>query len=109
MPKYRMIALTRPIEGKDAEYNEWYQNVHMPEVVSMKGFTGARRFKLAQHIQGADSFPYAAIYDIETDNLGAMLGQFGEAAASGKMSRSEAMDYASASMSIYEEFGDEVT
>jgi hypothetical protein len=107
MPKYKMIALTRPIEGKEAEYNEWYQNVHLREVVSFPGFTGARRYKHVQQM-GGEAYPYAAIYDIETDDLGAVLGAFGQAAATGKMSRSEAMDYPAAAMAIFEEFGPEV-
>ena len=108
MPRYKMIAGSRPVAGREDDFNVWYDNEHLPQVVALKGFTKARRLKLAQHVQGAESAPYAAIYEIETDNLGAVLGQFGEAAASGRLTRSDAMDYASASLAIYEEFGDEL-
>ncbi len=108
MPTYKMIALTRSVEGRDDAYNDWYQNVHIPEIVALDGFTGAQRYKLGQHIQGEAQFPYAAIYTIEADDVGAVLGQFGAASASGKLTRSDAMDYASANMAIFEEFGPEV-
>jgi hypothetical protein len=107
MAKYRMIAFSRPIEGRENDYNEWYQNVHMPQVVSLDGFVSARRYKLAQHLQGEASLPYAAIYKIETDDLGTMLGHFVAAAKSGQLRRSDAVDYAASQMGIFEEFGEE--
>jgi len=39
MAKYKMVTLTNPVEGREEAYNDWYQNVHLPEVVAYKGVT----------------------------------------------------------------------
>lgn len=65
--KSLFIALTNPVEGKDAEYNDWYTNTHLDEVVAVKGFISARRYKLAQAQYIKDQpFQYVAIYEVES-------------------------------------------
>jgi len=31
------IVFSNPFEGKDDEFNEWYDNVHLPQVLAMPG------------------------------------------------------------------------
>jgi hypothetical protein len=38
MPKHLMLVLTNPVEGKDAEYNEWYTNTHLPDILRWTAF-----------------------------------------------------------------------
>jgi hypothetical protein len=80
MAKHVLIALTSPVEGKEDEYNRWYNEIHIPEILSVPGITSARRFrvKVAQ-IPGAATAKYVAIYEVETDNLGVTLKALGEA------------------------------
>ncbi len=108
MPRYKMIALTRPVEGREDEFNEWYQNVHLVELCAMPGVTGAQRYKLAAPLQGYDERPYLAIYDIECEDIRQTLGAIGAASASGKMTPSDAADNASAYTVVFEEFGERV-
>lgn len=108
MPRYKMIALTRPVEGREEDFNAWYQNVHLVELCAMPGVTGAQRYKLAAPLQGYDERPYLAIYDIECDDIRATLGAIGAASASGKMTQSDAADSASAYTVVFEEFGERV-
>jgi hypothetical protein len=76
------IALTNPMPGKDRQYNEWYTEIHLKEVVAVKGFISARRYKLskAQYI-AKQPYRYVAIYEVENgmaqgiiDNLAAAIG-----------------------------------
>ena len=46
MAKCKLVALTTPLPGKEAEFNDWYQNAHLPEIISIPGFEGAQRFQL---------------------------------------------------------------
>lgn len=108
MPRYKMIALTRPVEGREDDFNAWYQNVHLVELCAMPGVTGAQRYKLAAPLQGYDERPYLAIYDIECDDIRTTLGAIGAASASGKMTQSDAADSASAYTVVFEEFGERV-
>jgi len=104
MPKYKMIALTKPVEGKEAEYHEWYNNVHLPEICAMPGVTGAQRYKLAVPLQNFDDRPFLAVYDIETDNIMETLGGF----QTNPTTQSDASDSAGAYTVIFEEFGERV-
>ena len=36
------------VPGMEAEYHEWYENVHIPEVADVPGFIGMRRGRLAE-------------------------------------------------------------
>jgi hypothetical protein len=108
MPKFKMIALTKPVAGREDEYNAWYQNVHLPEVCALPGLQGAQRYKQAAALSNGDERPYLAIYDIETDDIGKTLAGFGEAAAAGKMTRCDASDNAGAYTVIFSEYGERV-
>lgn len=109
MPKFKMIALTNPVEGREEEYNDWYQNSHLPEIVSYKGMTSARRYKVAAPLQAPVSYGYLAIYDIETDDLPTLLGRIGADAQAGKTTMTDASDNANAYTVIFNEFGEVVT
>jgi len=60
----RMIVLANAVEGRDDEYNDWYTNVHVPEVLAA-GFTAAQRFKMADAQMGEVSDGYLAIYEFD--------------------------------------------
>ena len=35
MPSYKLIVMTQPVEGREQEYNDWYQGMHLPDLVSV--------------------------------------------------------------------------
>jgi len=77
MPKYTFLALTNPVAGKEAEFNEWYDKHHVPDVINVPGFISGQRFKLADSQMGnaeaTKAFKYLALYEIETDDIAATL------------------------------------
>lgn len=108
MTKCKLVALTTPIAGKEDEFHDWYQNIHLPELVSFPGMQGAQRYKLVAKLMGADDNQYLAIYDIEVEDPAAFLGAMGEAAASGKMTPGEASDMATTYTALFAECGERV-
>lgn len=108
MPNFKLLALTTPVAGKEEEFHEWYQNHHLPEMVSFPGMQGAQRYKLTAKLMGSDTNPWLAIYDLETDDPMAFLGAVGQAAASGKMTQSDASDMATTYTALFEEYGERV-
>ena len=68
MPKYLIIALNGPKEGEGQEeaFNAWYDETHVPELLSAPGVVAARRYKV---IRSNTQWPYVATYEIETDDL----------------------------------------
>jgi hypothetical protein len=105
MRRYKMITLSSPIEGREEEYNDWYQNVHLGDLVALEGIRSARRYRFARTLKEGDAHPYMAVYEIETDDIDALLADLGNAAADGRIRMSDAIDTAGATALVYEEFG----
>lgn len=108
MAKFKMIALTTPVPGKEAEYHDWYQNVHLPELCTIAGLTGGQRYKLVTKFIGSDTNQYLAIYDIECDDPMTFLGAMGEAATGGKLTQSDASDMGTTYTAFFSEHGERV-
>lgn len=108
MAKCKLVALTTPIPGKEAEYHEWYQNVHLPEVLSLPGGISAQRFQLVAKLMGSDPNTYLAIYDFEAENPGEVLAAMGAAAQSGKMTQSDSQDFSTTYTAFFTECAPEV-
>lgn len=105
MPKYKLVVLSRPVEGREGEYNEWYQNKHLGEVVAIDGIKLAQRFRLARPLSEGETHPYLAIYEIETDNLDSVLAEFNSRPGAGQMFISDSLDMNPLYAAVYEEFG----
>jgi hypothetical protein len=107
--KYKMVVFTNAVEGKDKEFNDWYQNTHLKQIVSIKSFVQAQRFRFNANIIPGAANPsrYMAIYDIETDDINASLGAMNDLAASGRMPLPESMAQPIIG-AVYEEFGEAV-
>ena len=70
MGRHLLTVFTNPVEGKEDEYNEWYSNVHVQEVVTIPGFVSAQRFALSEsQMGGTPSYRYLAIYEIEAPSV----------------------------------------
>jgi hypothetical protein len=107
--KYKMVVFTNAAEGKDKEFNEWYQDTHLAQIVSIKSFVQAQRFRFSTNIVPGAANPsrYMAVYDIETDDINASLAAMNELAASGRMPLPDSMGQPIIG-AVYEEFGEVV-
>jgi hypothetical protein len=106
--KFKMIALTTPVPGKEAEYHDWYQNKHLVELTSFfDDIKSAQRYKLTAKLMGSDNNQYLAVYDIESDDPMKLMGEIGEASAAGKLTQSDASDMGTTYTALFEAF-DEV-
>ena len=59
-----LLALTNAVEGKDEEFQKWYWETHIPEVLELPGFVAAKRLRTADDAVGAPH-RYATIYEVE--------------------------------------------
>ena len=94
MAKYTFVVLTNPTSGKEAEYNKWYNEQHIPDVLNVPGFVAAQRFRLAD-AQMSDKAPahrYLALYEIETDDLAGALKELKARGGTADMVMSDAID-----------------
>lgn len=71
-------------EDVDAEFNRWYNEVHLPEMIAIDGIVSVRRFAPVDK-----DGPYVAIYELEGDDLKQILKGMMAAARSGALTLSD--------------------
>jgi hypothetical protein len=69
---------------REQEYNTWYDEVHLPELVALDGIVSARRLR---PVDGTG--PYVALYEIEGEDLQAVLDNM--IANAGQLTMSDAL------------------
>ena len=70
MARQVLVALTNAADGRDDEFNDWYNNQHLGDVLQIPGFVSAQRFKLgAAQRMASPPYKYLTLYEIETDNI----------------------------------------
>jgi len=69
---------------REQEYNTWYDEVHIPQLLTLDGIVGARRLR---PVNGEG--PYVAIYELEADDLQAVLDNM--VANAGQLNMSDAL------------------
>ena len=109
MGKYILLVHSNPTEDKEADFNTWYDEVHLGEVLEVQGFTAAQRFKVAgEPATGAPDHSYLAIYEVEAEQPQDALDALG-AAIGGGMNLSDAIDLGGVSAVIYSPLGERVS
>lgn len=68
MAKQLFLVLSEPAEGREDDYNDWYENVHLDEVIGTSAITSAQRFVLADQRGKEAPHRYLAIYEVEADD-----------------------------------------
>jgi hypothetical protein len=69
MAKGVILVETRPSSpDREQEYNTWYDEVHIPELLALDGIVSARRLRPV-----ARNGPYVALYEVDGDDLQAIL------------------------------------
>lgn len=70
MTKQVLVVLSNATEGDDDEFNRWYSDEHLADVLKLKGYVAAQRFKLSEDQIGRGEVPYRyfSLYEIETDD-----------------------------------------
>jgi hypothetical protein len=88
MPRGIIYLETMPVSpDREADYHKWYNDVHLAEIVSVDGIVSARRFAPTD-----GKGPFIAIYELDCDDLDAVVQRLGELGASGKMSSLELLN-----------------
>jgi len=104
MGSYRLVVLTNPTTpDREDEYNNWYTNQHLGDVVAIPGIVSAQRFKVHSGISGPKSVhDYLAIYEIETNDLDKVLTELKTRPGTPAMPMTDALDSAGSSATIFE-------
>jgi len=90
MARYTYVVHTNPSEGQEEEYNRWYDEVHIPEVLQVPGFVSASRLAIAQPDAEAP-YRYLALYEMETDDPDAVLAELNRRVGAGEIGMTDAL------------------
>src|SRR6185437_815593 len=99
MTKRLLFVFSNPVQGKDREFNDWYANTHLGEVVAVPNITSAQRYTLdetppPESDTGGVAPPahrYLTVYEVDGDPE-VVLKYFEARMTSGDMTVSDALD-----------------
>lgn len=92
MGKYVMVVQSKAKDGRDDEYNDWYDSVHIKDICAIPGVKSGRRFEATPVAIGAPGLKYLAIYEIEAEDPMALMAEMGKRATDGTIHTSDALD-----------------
>jgi len=80
VPKGLLLVQSRPSSPDDVDaYHRWYDEIHIPEILALDGFTAARR------LWTLDRDSYLVVYDV--DDVEVAKAALATAQSSGAMTR----------------------
>ncbi len=95
--RYVYLVMADPLPGREFDFNDFYQNTHMGDLVQLPGWTGAQRFRLVPVMPRTTQPLYRRgnliIWDQEGDDLGKIQSESRAAIAGGKSRLIPGFDY----------------
>lgn len=87
------LVLTNAVPGREAEFDAWYSERHLPDLLKIPGVRAARRLVLSETQRYAPpyAYRYCALYEIEADALSSVLDRIKAEAGTDAMPLSDAM------------------
>ena len=98
-----VVVLTEPTEGKLDEFNDYYENTHLDEVLETTGWDTAKRFELVDEAGGKCPLKHLAFYEVETDDAADIIPTLNRT-RSGRQ-QSSSLNKKSASVWVVQETG----
>ena len=104
--RFVQVVFSNPVAGREDEFNEWYDNVHIPELLTVPGMVSATRYALHQaaiyHAPGATApeHKYMCIYEMEGD-VDEIMAAIRAGVARGAVHMSDSLDLSSSRLSFW--------
>jgi hypothetical protein len=96
MSKHLMIVYSNAKPGRDAEYMDWYKNVHIGEICQIPAVKNGHMYEAIPASPSKPSTTYVAAYELETEDPMAVLAEIGRRGQAGEFNMSDAVDSGSA-------------
>jgi hypothetical protein len=101
MGKYVMLVQSQPRPGQDEEYHRWYDQEHVPDLLKIPGIIAGTRYAALPTDFPSPDHPNLAIYEIEADDIGAVMAEFNRRATEGLMPVSPAIEIETVKLWLY--------
>ncbi|MEM5275174.1 DUF4286 family protein [Cupriavidus taiwanensis] len=91
MTRFMSVAFTNAVEGKEEEYNTWYTERHVHDVLAIPGIVSAQRFRVIGDRASGFDFSFMTLYEIETEDLESVHKAIAERSGTPLMPRSDSV------------------
>ena len=112
MANYLFLAFSNAAEGQEDEYNQWYDEQHLADVINVPGFVAARRYRLSQtqfeFNTKTPEYKYLALYEIESDDIASVMKELTSRVGTPDVVMIDAIDMSTLNAPIYEQITDRV-
>jgi hypothetical protein len=94
MARFLQVVMTSPQPGREEDFNKWYSEEHLPDVLGVDGIVAAQRFEFVASNGSADPAQrYLALYEVEADDHEEAIAKLNAALAEpGRMRVSDSLD-----------------
>ena len=103
MPRHVVVVLSEPVEGREAEFEDWYENTHIDEVLETTGWESGQRFVLTAEKGSKCPLRHLAFYEVEAASGQAVVDTLDATRA--KRRQSDSFDWKRAAMWVFTETG----
>ena len=104
--KHLVLILTEPTPGNEDEFNDYYDNLHLKEVLATTNLTSAQRFRLAGEAGEPCPLPYLAVYETEADSAADVIDNLNSTRP--QRQQSDALNRRTGRVWVFEEIGPKV-
>lgn len=110
-----LLVFTNAVEGREAEFDRWYDDTHVPQVLDVPGVLAAQRYRVAEletpEVEGVPAPPppahrHLVIYRLDRDGNDVMA-EFGTRLATGALDLSADMDLETIGLAVWHPHGAE--
>lgn len=93
MARYISVVLSNPVPGREEEFNDWYSNQHVPDVLAIPGVIAASRYRRIGESAAPPfgRFRYMAMYELETNDLRALFRELNARVGTARMPMHDAL------------------
>ncbi len=101
-----MLVFSNPVAGQDDQYNAWYDDIHLGDVLDVPGVVGAKRYDLVEMPSPggapvpAPSHRYLAVYELDGDPA-SVMAELMVRTESGEMVIDESFDVTSVALTVW--------
>tara|TARA_B110000483_G_C17915157_1_gene434630 strand:+ start:158 stop:520 length:363 start_codon:yes stop_codon:yes gene_type:complete len=104
MPKYTVMIFTRAHKGREAEFDQWYEDTHVDDVLATApGWTSGQRFNLVHQAGLEMPSPHLALYEADGESPQTVLRTLNETRHNREIS--DSMDASDFAMWVFDEAG----
>lgn len=101
MGKHILVVTSSGAVGREKEYNDWYDSEHLADVLKVPGMVSGQRYDLSPGTPMPAPAKHLAIFEIEADDPGAVVGEMMRRVQAGEMSMTSDIDPSSVQMWLY--------